>query len=71
MSPTDNLVDLQQKMIEYIDCEIKLAWLINTDKKQVEIYRIGQKKEVLDNPQSLSGENILPNLIVDLLDIWV
>ncbi|MDJ0636997.1 MAG: Uma2 family endonuclease, partial [Xenococcaceae cyanobacterium MO_188.B29] len=42
MSPTDNLLELQQKMKEYMDCRIKLGWLINPDEKQVEIYRQGQ-----------------------------
>jgi Uma2 family endonuclease len=70
MSPTDNLVTLQEKMLEYISCGVKLGWLINPDRKQVEIYRLGQDKEVLDNPQSLSGEAILPNLVVELSKIF-
>ncbi len=70
MSPTDDLTELQQKMIEYIDCGVKLGWLINPDEKQVEIYRREQDKEVLDRPQALSGENILPGLTVDLSEIF-
>ncbi|MEM8721871.1 MAG: Uma2 family endonuclease [Cyanobacteria bacterium P01_G01_bin.39] len=70
MSPTDDLTELQQKMVEYIDCGVRLSWLICPDEKQVEIYRQGQEKEVLINPSSLSGENILPGLIVDLTDIF-
>ncbi len=70
MSPTDDLVTLQEKMLEYISCGVKLGWLINPDRKQVEIYRLGQDKEVLDNPQSLSGEAILPNLVVELSKIF-
>ncbi|MDJ0591535.1 MAG: Uma2 family endonuclease [Pleurocapsa sp. MO_226.B13] len=70
MSPTDDLTELQAKMAEYISCGVKLGWLINPDEKQVEIYRNGQDKEFLDNPQSLSGENILPNLTVDLAEIF-
>ncbi|MGB5637394.1 MAG: Uma2 family endonuclease [Waterburya sp.] len=69
MSPTDDLNELQQKMTEYMNCGVKLGWLINPDEKQVEIYRNGQNKEVLNNPQSLSGEDILPGLIVDLSSI--
>ncbi len=69
MSPTDDLLTAQQKMAEYMSCEIKLGWLINPDEKQVEIYRTKQDKEVLDQPTSLSGESLLPNLIVDLSDI--
>ncbi|MDJ0649587.1 MAG: Uma2 family endonuclease [Xenococcaceae cyanobacterium MO_188.B19] len=69
MSPTDDLLTAQQKMAEYMSCEIKLGWLINPDEKQVEIYRTKQDKEVLKHPTSLSGETLLPNLIVDLSDI--
>jgi Uma2 family endonuclease len=70
MSPTDELMELQQKMVEYIDCGVKLGWLICPDEKLVEIYRNGQEKEVLDNPPSLSGEDILPGLTVDLTKIF-
>ncbi len=70
MSPTDDLIELQQKMSEYIDCGVKLGWLINPDSQQVEIYRRGQSKEVLDNPKSLSGEDIVADLTVDLSEIF-
>ncbi len=70
MSPTDDLLVTQQKMTEYMNCDIKLGWLINPDEKQVEIYRQGQNKEILNNPSSLSGENVMSNLIVDLSNIF-
>ncbi len=59
----------QQKMKEYISCGVKLGWLINPDESQVEIYRLGEEKEVVNNPSNLSGEDILPQLIVDLSEI--
>lgn len=70
MSPTDDLDELQRKMQEYQNCGVKLGWLIDPDEKQVEIYRQQKKPEILNNPQTLSGERILPNLIVDLQDIF-
>jgi len=70
MSNTDSLKMLQEKMAEYMESGVKLGWLINPDKKEVEIYRQGQKKEVLSNPQNLSGENILPEFILDLTEIF-
>ena len=70
MSPTDNLLTTQQKMNEYIDCGVKLGWLINPDVKEVEIYRHGQDKKIVNHPSSLSGEELLPGLIVDLADIF-
>ena len=70
MSPTDNLSELQNKLKEYMNCGVRLGWLINPDAKQVEIYRQGKDTEILDNPQTLSGEDIMPNLIVDLSEIF-
>lgn len=70
MSPTDDLPTTQQKMQEYISCGVKLGWLINPDAKEVEVYRLGQDKQLTSNSSSLSGEDILPGLIVDLSDIF-
>ena len=70
MSPTDELEQVQDKMQEYMDCGVRLGWLINPDEKQVEIYRQGQEKEVLDNSITLSGEDIMPGLVVELAEIW-
>ena len=67
--PRVQLFDLQQKMSEYLSCGVRLGWLINPQDKQVEIYRQGQDVEILNNPQLLSGENVMPGLEVDLSDI--
>ena len=69
MSPTDDLDETQKKMQEYINCGVRLGWLINPDDKQVEIYRQGKETEILESPQTLSGEEVMPNLIVDLSEI--
>ena len=70
MSKTDSLKRLQEKLQEYMDNGVRLGWLINPEKKKVEIYRQGQEKEVLDNPLTLSGEDVLPEFILDVALIW-
>ena len=70
MSPTDSLDEIRNKMREYICCGVKLGWLINPDGRQVEIYRLGKDPETVDNPQTLSGEDVMPNLIVNLSEIF-
>ncbi len=70
LSPTDNISETQRKMMEYMDCGVKLGWLINPDTKEVEIYRNGRDKEILSNPSNMSGEDILPGLNVDLSEIF-
>lgn len=69
-SPSDSLKPLQEKMEEYMVNGTRLGWLINRKNRQVEIYRQGTGKEVLDNPTSLSGEDVLPGFILDLSLIW-
>ena len=53
-------------MKEYLDNGTKLGWLINPKTKQVEIYRQGKEVETLDNPTNLSGEDVLPDCVLDL-----
>ncbi|MEI6429942.1 MAG: Uma2 family endonuclease [Pseudanabaena sp. ELA607] len=70
MSPSDSLSLTQAKMQEYQDNGARLGWLINRRDRQVEIYRIGQPVEVLEFPDTLSGEEILPEFVLDLTLIW-
>jgi Uma2 family endonuclease len=37
---------------------------------QVEIYCLGKPVEILDFPQELSGEDILPGFILNMEIIW-
>ena len=70
MSPSDSLKETQDKMQEYLDNGVKLGWLINRKNRQVEIYRQGKEKQVLENPESISGEDILPGFSLNLQSIW-
>jgi len=47
-----------------------LGWLINLKKQTVEIYRSGQAVEILQSPVQLSGEEVLPDFILDLSTIF-
>ncbi|MCL2927143.1 MAG: Uma2 family endonuclease [Trichodesmium sp. St16_bin4-tuft] len=66
MSPSDSLKDVQNKMLEYMDGGVKLGWLIDNKNHRVEIYRQGKEVEILDSPTNLSGEDVLPGLILEL-----
>ena len=70
MSPSDNLKETQEKMIEYQENGAKLGWLINPKAKQVEVYRQNKSVEILDDPNSLSGDNLLVDFILNLDVIW-
>lgn len=69
-SPGDSLTDLQAKLQEYIDGGARLGWLIDPQNKRVEIYRPDRPPEVLEDPEFLSGESVLPGFQFDLSLIW-
>ncbi|MHC5826080.1 MAG: Uma2 family endonuclease [Nostoc sp.] len=70
MSPSDTLRETQAKMPEYIDNGVKLGWLINPKMRQVQIYRLSKPIEILESPQQLSGEDVLPGFVLNLQIIW-
>lgn len=49
--------------------DLVLGWLIDIQNRKVEIYRPGRDVEVLDNPVTLSGEDVLPGLVLSLAGI--
>jgi Uma2 family endonuclease len=65
-SATDDLKTLHQKMQEYMDAGVKLAWLINPQQQEVEIYRSGKDVELRNLPTELLGEDILPGFSLSL-----
>jgi Uma2 family endonuclease len=67
--PTDSLKKIREKMQEYIENGARLGWLINVEARQIEIYRQGRDVEILENPKTLSGEDVLPGFIFDLTTI--
>jgi Uma2 family endonuclease len=69
-SKTDSLVTLQAKMREYQENGARLGWLLDPQRQQVEIYRLGQPVETLQNPETLSGEDVLPGFIFTLKPIF-
>ena len=71
-SSSDTLRGLQRKMEEYIENGVRLGWLIDSldQRRRVYVYRPGSEVEILEGPESLSGEPELPGFILDLQFIW-
>lgn len=65
-SPEDKMRLLQDKMEEYIDNGVQLAWLIDPKGRTVTIYRPGREPEVLSNPTVLKGEGPVDGFTLSL-----
>jgi Uma2 family endonuclease len=68
-SPSDSPSDLRAKMREYIEQGARLGWLIDPIEGIVEIHRPGREPECIVRPRTLSGEDVMPGLVVNLDEI--
>ena len=69
-SSSDRLSTLQAKMQEYIDNGARLGWLVDPIGRRAYVYRPGAAVEVLDSPQTLSGDPELAGFTLDMGAIW-
>lgn len=69
-SPSDKPPDQLDKMQQWIEYGARLAWLIDPFDDIAYIFRPGQEPEQLERPETLSGEDVLPGLVVDLSSVW-
>ncbi|HSF31205.1 MAG TPA: Uma2 family endonuclease [Candidatus Tectomicrobia bacterium] len=69
-SPTDNLQAVQDKMQEYLDNGAQLGWLIDPLTRRVHVYLPHRPPELLEAPNTVSADPILPGFVLDLQKIW-
>lgn len=69
-SPSDSLQSLRDKMAEYIENGARLGWLVDPLTHTVYVYRPGHDVERLSNPETLSGESVLPAFTLILAQVW-
>lgn len=69
-STSDPLSRLQDKMQEYINNGALLGWLIDRKSRMVHIYRPNRSPEILNDPESVSGDPELPGFQLSLAKVW-
>ena len=65
-SGTDRLPPLQRKMELYIANGALLGWLIDPYRQRAYIYRPEAEPEILENPETISGEPVLPGFVFEV-----
>ena len=69
-SPSDSLSELREKMQHWISNGCKLAWLIDPERKTVEIYRPDCEAEVQEGHSAVYGEGPVSGFVLELGKIW-
>ena len=66
ISPSNSLEDQREKMEEWLAYGVALGWLIDPVLRQVHIYRPGVAPEILDDPETVSGDPELPGFTFEV-----
>ena len=70
-SRSQDIKDQQNKMQQWMANGVRLGWLVDPFEAQVWIYRAGQDEpQLLKRPDTLSGEDVMVGLTVDLTRVW-
>ena len=70
-SYSQDIRDQQDKLEQWMANGVRLGWLIDPFDAQAWIYREGRDEpELLERPDTLSGEDVMAGLTVDLTRIW-
>ena len=65
-SSTDSVNAGLVKMQEWMDGGARLGWYIDPYGRRVYVYRAGREVEVLDDPETLSGEDVLTGFLFEV-----
>ena len=66
MSETDRLPPLRRKMERYIANGALLGWLIDPYHRRVYVYRPDVAVEILEDPEIVSGDPVLPGFVFEV-----
>ncbi len=66
MSETDRLPPLLRKMERYIANGAQMGWLIDPYRRLVYVYRPGTEAEILEDPETVNGEPVLPGFVFEV-----
>jgi len=69
-SETDRISTFKKKMQEYVDNGVKLAWLVDPQRKEVHVFQVGEEPLLLNEPATVSGGEVLRGFVLETARIF-
>lgn len=69
LSPSDTMLDVQQRVRDYLDAGTRLVWLVAPQARTLTVYRADGSAHLLRDQDVLDGEDVLPGLVIPLSDV--
>lgn len=69
LSPSDNPIDVQQRVRDWLEGGARLVWVVAPQAATVTVYRADGSARLLREYEMLEGEDVLPGLLIPLAQI--
>lgn len=70
VSPSDRPAEVMQKVGRYLQAGVRLVWLVDTGTRTLAIHRPGLPTVVLEEDDTLDGEDVLSDLQIPVADLF-
>jgi Uma2 family endonuclease len=70
LSPYDKQKDIDEAIEEYLECGVKVVWIVDPIDETVTVYRRGAEPVLFNRTQELSGDPVLPGFSCRVTEIF-
>jgi Uma2 family endonuclease len=70
LSPNDTVLELDEKIEEYLGADVKLVWIINPELRTLTVHRLDRSSGTLRNGDEIDGEAVIPGFRCQLSRIF-
>ena len=70
LSPSDNPVEVQRKVRDYLEAGARLVWVIAPAARTATIYRADGSARLVREGDHLDGDDVLPGLAISLAELF-
>lgn len=70
MSPSDTVLDVDEKVQEWLAAGTRLVWVLNSRQRTVKVYRPGNSVQMLQSTDILNGEDVVAGFHITVAEIF-
>lgn len=70
LSPSNTAAEIQEKVLEYLECGSRLVWVVDPATRCITVYRSRQDIRLLMEGDALEGDDVLPGFQLPLAELF-
>ncbi len=70
LSPSDRAGDVLSKIADWLTAGTRLVWIVDPSRRVACVYRADGSESMLHAHESVRGEDVLPELRIELADLF-